>query len=116
VLREHQLRAFDLRPKVLERFAKLGTVPTQSAKALACESDMVTTCLPTSAEVREVLFGRGRVAGARMGPNAGTIAIMVGAPAELFQSVISEDCTDKDWQTLVRLFERNTGIAIAPRS
>ena len=62
LMREHQLRAFDLRPEVLGRFAELGAVPTQSAQALARASDMVTTCLPTSAEVRDVRFGEGRVA------------------------------------------------------
>jgi 3-hydroxyisobutyrate dehydrogenase len=62
LMREHQLRAFDLRPEVLGRFAEAGAVPTQSAQALARESDMIMTCLPTSAEVRDVLFGDGRVA------------------------------------------------------
>ena len=62
LMREHQLRAFDLRPEVLGRFAEAGAVPTQSAQALARESDMIMTCLPTSAEVRDVLFGEGRVA------------------------------------------------------
>lgn len=127
LMREHQLRAFDLRPEALGRFAELGAVPTQSAQALARESDMVMTCLPTSAEVRDVLFGEGRVAevlrpgqiiadmttgdpgetrqmaarlaekgvhmidapvsGGPHGANAGTIAIMVGAPADLFAKV-----------------------------
>ena len=111
----------------MARFADAGGVPTQSAQALARESDMVMTCLPTSAEVRDVLFGEGRVAevlrpgqiwadmttgdpgetremaarlaekgvqmidapvsGGPHGANAGTIAIMVGAPAELFAKV-----------------------------
>ena len=30
LLREHPLRAFDLRPEVLGRFAELGAVPTQN--------------------------------------------------------------------------------------
>jgi 3-hydroxyisobutyrate dehydrogenase len=62
LLREHKMRVFDLRPEVVARFADAGAVPTQSAQALARESDMVMTCLPTSAEVRDVLFGEGRVA------------------------------------------------------
>jgi 3-hydroxyisobutyrate dehydrogenase-like beta-hydroxyacid dehydrogenase len=122
-MREHQLRAFDLRPEVLGRFAERGAVPAQSAQALARESDLIMTCLPTSAEVRDVLFGEGRVAevlqpgqifadmttgdpgetrdvaarlaeggeddrsGGPQGANAGTIAIMGGAPAELFAKV-----------------------------
>src|ERR1700730_6326585 len=124
LMREHQLRAFDLRPEVLGRFAELGAVPTQSAQALTRESDLIMTCLPTSAEVRDVLFGEGRVAevlqpgqiladmttgdpremagrlaekgmqmidapvsGGPQGANAGTIAITVGASAELFPKV-----------------------------
>jgi 3-hydroxyisobutyrate dehydrogenase len=127
LLRVHKMRVFDLRPEVVARFADAGAVPTQSAQALARESDMVMTCLPTSAEVRDVLFGEGRVAevlrpgqifadmttgdpgetremaarlaekgvhmidapvsGGPHGANAGTIAIMVGAPAELFARV-----------------------------
>ena len=57
LMREHQLRAFDLRPEVLGRFAEAGAVPTQSAQALARESDLIMTCLPTSAEVRDVQAG-----------------------------------------------------------
>src|SRR5438132_1127915 len=62
LLREHKMRVFDLRPEVVARFADAGGVPTQSAQALAreSESDMVMTCLPTSAEVHDVLFGEGR--------------------------------------------------------
>ena len=48
LMREHQLRAFDLRPEVLGRFAEAGAVPTQSAQALARESELIMTCLPTS--------------------------------------------------------------------
>ena len=127
LLRDHKMRVFDLRPEIVARFADAGAVPTQSARALARQSDMVMTCLPTSAEVRDVLFGEGRVAevlrpgqiwadmttgdpgetremaarlaekgvqmidapvsGGPHGANAGTIAIMVGAPAELFGKV-----------------------------
>jgi len=127
LLREHKMRVFDLRPEVVARFADAGAVPTQSAQALARESDMVMTCLPTSAEVHDVLFGEGRVAeilrpgqifadmttgdpnetremaarlaekgvqmidapvsGGPHGANAGTIAIMVGAPADIFAKV-----------------------------
>ena len=127
LLRAHRLRVFDLRPQVVAEFAEAGAIPAQSAQALARESDMVMTCLPTSAEVRDVLFGEGRVAavlrsgqivadmttgdpnetremaarlaangvamidapvsGGPHGANAGTIAIMVGAPADLYARV-----------------------------
>ncbi len=127
LMREHPLRVFDLRPETVARFAEAGAVPTQNAQALARESDLVMTCLPTSAHVRDVLFGEGHVAealqpgqiwadmttgdpgetremaarlaeqgvqmidapvsGGPHGANAGTIAIMVGAPVELFERV-----------------------------
>jgi 3-hydroxyisobutyrate dehydrogenase len=127
LLREHQMRVFDLRPEVVARFADLGAVPAQNAQAVARASDMVMTCLPTSQNVRDVLFGEGRVAevlqsgqiwadmttgdpgetremaarlkekgvtmidapvsGGIVGADAGTIAIMVGAPKELFDRV-----------------------------
>ena len=62
LLRQHQMRVFDLRPDVVARYAGLGAVPAQNAQAVARESDMVMTCLPTSQNVRDVLFGEGRVA------------------------------------------------------
>jgi NAD binding domain of 6-phosphogluconate dehydrogenase len=187
-MREHQLRAFDLRPEVLGRFAERGAVPTQSAQARARENDLIMTCLPTSAEVRDVLFGEGRVAevlqpgqifadmttgdpgetrdvAARLaeggeddrragqrrsagrecrhhsdhGRRTGR-AVRQGQPdlrddqpqhlphrwrpyrvlanvvRELFQTAINEHGADKDTQTLVKLFERNAGVAIAPRN
>src|SRR5689334_18892905 len=122
LLRAHPLRVYDLRPDVVSRFVDQGATPTQNPAALARECDLVMTCLPTSKEVREVLFGEGGMAavlepgkiladmttgdpgetremaarlaekGVRMidapvsggphGADAGTIAIMVGAPAE----------------------------------
>lgn len=127
LLRQHQMRVFDLRPEVVGRFAALGGVPAQNAQALVRDSDMVMTCLPTSQHVRDVLFGEGRaaealqpgqiwadmttgdpgetrdmaarlkekgvemidapVSGGPYGADAGTIAIMVGAPQALFDRV-----------------------------
>jgi 3-hydroxyisobutyrate dehydrogenase len=127
LLRGHKLRVFDQRPEVVARFAEAGAIPTRSAQALAHESAMVMTCLPTSREVRDLLFGEGRVAealrpgqivadmttgdpnetremAARLaekgvamidapvsgGPHsaaAGTIAITVGAPLDLYARV-----------------------------
>ena len=121
LLRRHKMRLYDLRPQAMARLADLGGIACQSPKALAAESDLVMTCLPTSAEVQEAIFGSdGLAAGLKKGsiiadmttgdPNAtremadalksagitlidapvsggphgadaGTIAIMVGAPA-----------------------------------
>jgi 3-hydroxyisobutyrate dehydrogenase len=127
LLRQHKMRVHDLRPETMERLAGQGAVATQSPKALAAESDVVMTCLPTSSEVRQVIFGddglaaglkRGAiiadmttgdpnatrqmaaalaksgitlidapVSGGPHGADAGTIAIMVGAPADVYARI-----------------------------
>jgi 3-hydroxyisobutyrate dehydrogenase len=127
LLRKDKMRVYDLRPETMERLAGQGGVASQSPKALAAESDMVMTCLPTSREVERVIFGAdGLAAGLKKGgiiadmttgdPNAtramakevaksgitlidapvsggphgadaGTIAIMVGAPAAIYARV-----------------------------
>ena len=53
----HKLRAHDLRPEVVEEFAKNGAIPAQSAAALAQACDVVLLCLPRSADVRQAIFG-----------------------------------------------------------
>lgn len=127
LLRKDKMRVYDLRPEAMERLAGLGGIASQSPKALAAESDLVMTCLPTSKEVREVVFGSdglasglkkgaiiadmttgdpsatremakdlaasgitlidAPVSGGPHGADAGTIAIMVGAPAEVYARV-----------------------------
>lgn len=127
LIKKHTLRVYDLKPDAMQRLADLGARPTQSPKALAAECDLVMTCLPTSKEVHDAIFGdnglasglkkggviadmttgdpnatramardlaaRGitlidaPVSGGPHGADAGTIAIMVGAPAELYPKV-----------------------------
>jgi 3-hydroxyisobutyrate dehydrogenase len=124
LLRKQKLRLYDLRPQVMAPLCELGGIACQSPRALAAECDLVMTCLPTSREVRDVVFGAdGLAAGLKKGsiiadmttgdPNAtramanelagagitlidapvsggphgadaGTIAIMVGAPDEVY--------------------------------
>ena len=68
LMREHKLRVYDLRPEVVQRFADQGAIPTQNPKALAAECDLVMTCLPTSKEVRDAIFGEdGLAAGLKQG-------------------------------------------------
>jgi 3-hydroxyisobutyrate dehydrogenase len=68
LIARHKLRVYDIRPEVLARFADLGAQPRQNPKALAAECDLVMTCLPTSKEVREAIFGAdGLAAGLRQG-------------------------------------------------
>jgi 3-hydroxyisobutyrate dehydrogenase len=127
ILRVHKMRVYDLNPEAMARLAGKGGSPTQSTKALAAECDMVMTCLPTSKEVRDAIFGTDGIAaslkkggviadmttgdpnatramakelagsgislidapvsGGPHGADAGTIAIMIGAPPDLYQKV-----------------------------
>jgi 3-hydroxyisobutyrate dehydrogenase len=127
LLRKDKMRLYDLRPQTMAKLAEQGGIASQSPRALAAESDMVMTCLPTSREVEQVIFGSdGLAAGLKKGgiiadmttgdPNAtramarelakseitlidapvsggphgadaGTIAIMVGAPADIYARV-----------------------------
>jgi 3-hydroxyisobutyrate dehydrogenase len=127
LMRQNRLRAYDLRPEVVRQFAEAGALPVQNLRAMAGVCDLVMTCLPTSSQVRDVIFGedglaahlkpgsliadmttgdpnatremaaalapRGihlidaPVSGGPHGAEAGTIAIMVGAPPDLFERV-----------------------------
>ena len=74
LMREHQLRVFDLRPR----------------------------CWAASPR------------GPSSAPTGATPMVLANIVRKLFQTVINEHGADKDTQTLVRLFERNAGVAIAP--
>ncbi len=127
ILRVHKMRVYDLNPEAMAKLADKGGAPSQSPKALASECDLVMTCLPTSKEVRDAIFGADGIAagmkrggiiadmttgdpnatramaaelaasgislidapvsGGPHGADAGTIAIMIGAPADLYQRV-----------------------------
>src|SRR5271170_1309778 len=127
LMKQHTLRAHDLRPEIVQEFAAAGAVPAQNLRALADSCDLVMTCLPTSNQVRDVIFGEAGLAthlkpgsiiadittgdppatramaaelkarnialidapvsGGPHGAEAGTIAIMVGAPDALFARI-----------------------------
>jgi 3-hydroxyisobutyrate dehydrogenase len=57
LLRQHKMRVYDLKPENMAKLADKGGMASQSPKALAAESDIVMTCLPTSKEVRDAIFG-----------------------------------------------------------
>ncbi|HVZ09575.1 NAD(P)-dependent oxidoreductase [Rhodopila sp.] len=57
LLREHALTVFDLSPERREVFAALGATVADSPAAVGAASDIVLTCLPTSTQVRDVIFG-----------------------------------------------------------
>jgi 3-hydroxyisobutyrate dehydrogenase len=78
---KQKLRVHDLRPEVVAAFADEGAIATQSGAALAAQSDVVITCLPTSQDVRDAIFGNG---GLLEGLAAGSIIIdqTTGDPRE----------------------------------
>jgi len=57
LLREHKLTVYDLSPERCAEFAKLGATVVGSPAEVGAASDIVLTCLPTSAQVRDVIFG-----------------------------------------------------------
>jgi 3-hydroxyisobutyrate dehydrogenase len=67
--REHTLTVFDLSPERCAEFAALGATVVGSPAEVGAASDIVLTCLPTSAQVKEVIFGdnHGLIRGMRPG-------------------------------------------------
>ncbi len=57
LLREHKLTVFDLSQERCAEFAALGATVAASPAEVGAVSDIVLTCLPTSAQVRAVIFG-----------------------------------------------------------
>jgi 3-hydroxyisobutyrate dehydrogenase len=57
LLREHKLTVFDLSRERCAEFAALGATVAASPAELGAVCDIVLTCLPTSAQVRMVIFG-----------------------------------------------------------
>ena len=57
LLLEHKLTVFDLSPERRAEFAALGADVVGSPAEVGAVSDIVLTCLPTSAQVRQVIFG-----------------------------------------------------------
>ena len=124
LLRAQALTVFDLRSEVVAGLVEAGASATPSLAEIAATCDTVITCLPTSNEVRMVIFdddglGTGLspgsmiidmttgdpvatrdmaerltdqgidlidapVSGGPIGAEAGTLAIMVGAPQALY--------------------------------
>jgi 3-hydroxyisobutyrate dehydrogenase len=57
LMREHKLTVFDLSKERCAEFAALGATVAGSPAEVGEASDIVFTCLPTSAQVRQVIFG-----------------------------------------------------------
>jgi len=57
LLREHKLTVYDLSPERCAEFAKLGATVVGSPAEVGAACDIVLTCLPTSEQVKDVIFG-----------------------------------------------------------
>ena len=56
ILREHTLQVFDARPEVVGAFVKEGATGADSLAQIGQNCDRVFICLPTSKQVRQVIF------------------------------------------------------------
>ena len=103
LLREHSLRVWDLNPQAVERLAEEGAAAANGpAGVAAAGAGMVVTCLPTSAEVEEVLFGEGGVA-ASLSSDALVVDMTTGDPLMTTRMA-------------ARLAEQGVGLVDAPVS
>ena len=103
LLREHSLRVWDLNPEAVERLAEEGAAAANGpAGVAAAGAGMVVTCLPTSAEVEEVLFGEGGVA-ASLSSDALVVDMTTGDPLMTTRMA-------------ARLAEQGVGLVDAPVS
>jgi 3-hydroxyisobutyrate dehydrogenase len=69
LLREYELTVFDLSAERRAEFAALGATVAESPAEVGAASDIVLTCLPTSTQVKEVIFAdnHGLIRGLRPG-------------------------------------------------
>jgi len=95
LLREHKLTVFDLSAERRAEFAALGATVVDSPAAVGAASDIVLTCLPTSKQVKDVIFGGndGLIRGLRAGgiivdQTSGATAVTRAMAADLAASGI----------------------------
>lgn len=60
----HPLHVFDLRPDAMQPFVEQGATAASSPAEIASQCEAVFTCLPTSENVRHVIFGPDGLSGA----------------------------------------------------
>ncbi|PPR09072.1 MAG: 2-(hydroxymethyl)glutarate dehydrogenase [Alphaproteobacteria bacterium MarineAlpha11_Bin1] len=128
LLKDHTLYVWDLNPAAVQSVVAEGAIAANGPNGIAASgAQLIITCLPTSAQVEEVIFGSdglknnlsagmliadmttgdplvtkdmstrlnedgvslidAPVSGGVAGAEAGTIAIMIGAPADVFENV-----------------------------
>ncbi|MDO9437059.1 NAD(P)-dependent oxidoreductase [Hydrogenophaga sp.] len=81
LLKSHPVQVWDLDPAAVNRLVQSGATPAASPAALANSCNLVFTCLPRSANVRELLFGTGALASA-LSPGTIVIDQTSGDPAD----------------------------------
>lgn len=81
LLATHTLYVWDVNDEAVREFARIGACAAQSAEDLGRHCDIVFLCLPRSENVREVLFGKGRLA-TSLRPGAIVIDQTSGVPLE----------------------------------
>jgi 3-hydroxyisobutyrate dehydrogenase len=81
LLRTHALVVYDRNPQAVALLTECGAEAAPDARTLAARCDMVMTCLPTSAEVTDVLFGDGGLAGA-LAPGSVVADMTTGDPIQ----------------------------------
>lgn len=80
LLREHRLHVWDLDPAAVAALAAEGAVAANGLQGVAASgAEAVITCLPTSREVEDVLFGEDGVAGG-LAPGAVVVDMTTGDP------------------------------------
>ena len=57
MLLSQELIVFDLSEKIRSEFSKLGAQTASSIEEIGAATDVIFLCLPTSNDVREVIFG-----------------------------------------------------------
>jgi 3-hydroxyisobutyrate dehydrogenase len=81
LMASYQMNVFDRRPEVMREFEAEGAIAAKDLASLARTCDVIMICVPTSAEVRAVLFDKGGLA---EGLSPGKIVIdqTTGDPAQ----------------------------------
>jgi 3-hydroxyisobutyrate dehydrogenase len=84
LMRSRQVHVYDVRPEVMRELEAEGAVAAQDLPALARACDVIMICVPTSAVVREILFGAGGLAEG-LAPGKIVVDQTTGDPAETLE-------------------------------
>ena len=88
----HEIVAFDILQKNVDKVAAMGATTATSPKAVAEQCNIIITMLPNSPHVKEVVMGE---AGILQGANEGTILVDMSSIAPLVSQEIEKACRKK---------------------